>query len=71
MNYEIEFDQTKLSVDLNKARKIKIFVFGYGAVGTNIIDQFVRFGFNQFAIIDKDIFVSVAPRDKVSRVVSF
>jgi tRNA A37 threonylcarbamoyladenosine dehydratase len=55
MNH-IEFNQDKLSVDLDKAKKYRIYVFGYGAVGTYVVDQFVRFGFNKITIFDFDVF---------------
>jgi tRNA A37 threonylcarbamoyladenosine dehydratase len=55
MNH-IDFKQEKLSVDLDKAKTHRIYVFGYGAVGTYIVDQFVRFGFDKITIFDKDAF---------------
>lgn len=55
MNH-IDFKQEKLTVELDKAKMHRIYVFGYGAVGTYVVDQFVRFGFNKITIFDKDAF---------------
>jgi hypothetical protein len=56
MKSNIIFDPDRLSVNLSATKEYQIFIFGYGAVGTHVLDQFIKFGFQNFTIIDFDLF---------------